>query len=89
MISAGLYYGQYLSQYDMRKIVSGTNQRQQLLLGYNEGYAAAQLRLKYKKMQSTGSAAFLAWIKHFLRGKLRSAVRLILFECGIPATLKP
>lgn len=64
LISAGLYYGQYLSQYDMRKIVSGINQRQQLLLGYNDGYAAAQLRLKYERIQSTDSAAFLTWIKH-------------------------
>lgn len=64
MISAGLYYGQYISQFDVRKIVSGKNQQQQLLLGYNDGYAAASLRLKYEKTQLTDSEAFMVWAKH-------------------------
>ena len=52
-ISAGLYYGQYLSQYDARAIAS-KNARQsitssQLLLGVNDEYAARSLRLRYEK----------------------------------------
>ena len=49
MISAGLYYGQYISQYTARSVASdGTPQYKhgsQLLLGVNDGHAAIRLHL--------------------------------------------
>ncbi len=68
MISAGLYYGQYLSQYDMRAIASpGKKQNRedaQLLLGVNDAQAAKQLRLQYQRMASASDRNFYAWVKH-------------------------
>ena len=69
-ISAGLYYGQYLSQYDARAIASpGTPQYKessQLLIGVNDTSAAAKMRLTYTEWtpdpQSTVSS-FLQWVK--------------------------
>ena len=78
-ISAGLYYGQYLSQYDARAIAS-KNARQsitssQLLLGVNDEYAARSLRLRYEKPKKPISRSlFLAWVK----GKLISGVPVII-----------
>ena len=69
-ISAGLYYGQYVSQYDARAItspnVSQTSENSQLLIGLNDTATATSMRLAY--IRPTGSAlknspAFLAWIK--------------------------
>lgn len=69
MISAGLYYGQYLSQYDVRLLASGSdgsegNQSQQLLLGVNAATAAQALRLKYETLTSQDSRSFMQWVKH-------------------------
>jgi hypothetical protein len=65
MISAGLYYGQYLSQYAVRRIASpGGNQNSQLLLGMNDTAAAKALRLKHEAHTSADSQEFLAWVKH-------------------------
>jgi hypothetical protein len=69
-ISAGLYYGQYLSQYDARAIASpGTPQYKassQLLVGVNDTYAASKMHLTYAEWtpspQSTASS-FLQWVK--------------------------
>jgi len=69
-ISAGLYYGQYVSQYDARAIaspnVSQSLESAQLLVGVNDAAAATRMRLAYA--QPTGAAltsapAFLAWVK--------------------------
>ncbi|MCE7992511.1 MAG: hypothetical protein HEP71_11040 [Roseivirga sp.] len=81
-IASGLYYGQYLSQYDVRSIASdGKKQNEkgadgvygdQLLLGVNDTYSAQQLRLAYdewprKDLKDT--KAFMQWIKeHALNG---------------------
>lgn len=69
-ITAGLYYGQYLSQYDARAIASkGTPQYKQgaqLLLGVNDAYAAGQLRLaatQWTPGARSTAADFLAWVK--------------------------
>lgn len=71
-ISAGLYYGQYLSQYDARAIASsGTPQYKassQLLVGVNQNdtYAASQMHFTYAVWKSpSGSTAssFLQWVK--------------------------
>jgi hypothetical protein len=69
-ISAGLYYGQYLSQYDARAIASNDTPQYetdaQLLLGVNDQYAATQMRLTSSEWTpGTGSTTddFLAWVK--------------------------
>lgn len=67
MISAGLFYGQYLSQYDVRAIVSGGGQgtNSQLLLGDNASAAATALRLKCEVCpHSEDSKKLLLWIKN-------------------------
>lgn len=71
IISAGLYYGQYLSQYDARKIISKTQHIQgEMLLGNNNSLALADsLRLKYDKIQTQDSREFLTWVKsHVIQG---------------------
>src|SRR5579859_6230620 len=50
LISAGLFYGQYLSQYDARATASSKPQYRsssQLLLGVNDTHAAAGMHLAY------------------------------------------
>ena len=69
-ISAGLFYGQYLSQYDARAIASN-NARQnlsssQLLLGVNDVAAAKAMHLAatpFNTSTQTSTAAFLTWVK--------------------------
>ncbi len=68
-ISAGLYYGQYLSQYTVRAIASqNTPQNQQgsqLLLGVNDLYTAQKLHLKAIAWhgEKGESRQFLTWVK--------------------------
>jgi hypothetical protein len=73
LISAGLYYGQYASQYDVRAIASrGMDQRleaSQLLLGLNDEYAAAQMQLRHSAWDPRSRnrpAEFLAWTKQMI-----------------------
>ena len=73
LVSAGLYYGQYVSQYDARAIASqNTPQNQensQLLLGVNDQYAASQMHLKSIEWNSSdqqASTQFLAWVKQMV-----------------------
>lgn len=69
-ISAGLSYGQYLSQYDARAIASN-NARQnlsssQLLLGVNDVAAAKAMNLAatpFNTATQASTAAFLTWVK--------------------------
>lgn len=73
MISAGLYYGQYLSQYDVRAIASPRIQQNksnsQLLLGVNDGATAKKLRLKYEIESTADDNNFYAWVKnHVVQG---------------------
>ena len=70
LISAGLYYGQYASQYTVRALaspeVAQTAEESQLLLGVNDAYAAAALRLGYLTWDSEAGKSvqdFLVWIK--------------------------
>ena len=71
LISAGLYYGQYASQFDTRAIASpGIKQSRrgsQLLLGVNDEAAAAHVHLKAVEWDSsvttTNANNFLAWVK--------------------------
>ena len=76
MISAGLYYGQYISQYDARAAASNAPQneyRSQLLLGVNDLRAAERMRLaavRWDVPSRKDSKQFLAWVKvHVLRGE--------------------
>lgn len=69
-VSAGLYYGQYISQYDARAIAS-KNARQslessQLLLGVNDVAAAKAMHLNataFNTAKQPTSTAFLTWVK--------------------------
>jgi hypothetical protein len=70
LVSAGLFYGQYCSQYTARALASpGMNQasaRSQLLLGVNDLLAARRMRLAAEPCPRRGqksSADFLAWVK--------------------------
>lgn len=80
-IASGLYYGQYLSQYDVRSIASpGMKQNEkagsvygaQLLLGVNDRSTADSLRLKYEEWPRTNlkdTTEFMQWVKnHVLQG---------------------
>ena len=69
-VSAGLYYGQYISQYDARALASN-NARQylessQLLLGVNDVAAAKAMHLSavpFNTSKQPNSTSFLTWVK--------------------------
>jgi len=67
LISAGLYYGQYISQYDARAIATKNgDQSIQLLLGKNDQYAAAAMHLncvEWNTDAEQNTNDFLAWVK--------------------------
>ncbi len=68
LISAGLYYGQYVSQYDARAIaIKNTPQNKgQLLLGMNDLYTAKQMHLsaiEWNTDAEQNTDQFLAWVK--------------------------
>lgn len=73
-ISAGLYYGQYTSQYRARAIASPgvpqSNEDSQLLLGVNDVAAARAMRLEtesfYEQTQRT-VPDFFSWVKSNVR----------------------
>jgi hypothetical protein len=76
LISAGLYYGQYLSQYDARAAASNAPQneaRSQLLLGVNALDAAARMHLagiKWDNPSRSEADQFLVWVKeHVVLGQ--------------------
>lgn len=67
LISAGLYYGQYISQYDARAIATDKPQNaSQLLLGKNDLHAAEMMHLKALEWDTATQQTpqqFLAWIR--------------------------
>jgi hypothetical protein len=69
MISAGLYYGQYISQYDARAAASNAPQnesRSQLLLGVNDLRAARHMHLaaiEWSDSSRDEGERFLVWVK--------------------------
>lgn len=70
IISAGLFYGQYLSQYTVRAVASPNipqnKRKSQLMLGVNDQFAAAQLRLNSVEWDSVAEQStpqFLSWVK--------------------------
>ncbi|MCX6459997.1 MAG: hypothetical protein NTZ03_06770 [Actinobacteria bacterium] len=69
-VSAGLYYGQYLSQYDARAIASNNAPQSiassQLLLGVNDVSAAKSMHLTtsaFNTAAQTNTTSFLTWVK--------------------------
>lgn len=75
-VTAGLYYGQYVSQYDARKLaspgMSESDVESQLLLGVNDESAAERMRLAHEEWEPADDQDprdFLAWVKrHLLAG---------------------
>lgn len=70
LISAGLYFGQYTSQWTARSLASPgvpqTSQESQLLLGVNDVDAAKRMRLDataFDSNQQTSTTQFLTWVK--------------------------
>lgn len=68
LISAGLYYGQYISQYDVRAISSkdGSQTHDELLIGVNDIKAVEKLHLTYEEWNTDGEEntdQFLIWLK--------------------------
>jgi hypothetical protein len=65
--SAALYFGQYISQYDIRALASPgkrqSDKSSQVLLGVNEDFVANALHLKIDSWKGSGSKPFLSWIK--------------------------
>ncbi len=74
LISASLFYGTYISQYDIRAIAGkGKAQNQcQLLVGVNDQYTATQLHLtsiEFNTKTEQNTNQFLIWVKqNVLRG---------------------
>jgi hypothetical protein len=70
LISAGLFYGQSLSQYTVRSLASGGmaqgNIASQLLIGttQNAATAAQKLGLNYLEKETTDNGVFYAWVKN-------------------------
>ena len=69
-IQAGMYYGQYLSQYDARGIatpsVAQNREGSQLLIGVNDSDTAARMHLTaiaWKPPTSPDPVSFLTWVK--------------------------
>jgi hypothetical protein len=70
LIAAGLYFGQYVSQFDARAIASDnanqSEENSQLLLGVNDTTAAAAMRLKvtsYQQPAKPDAKGFLTWVR--------------------------
>ncbi len=64
LISAGLYYGQYVSQYDVRALLG--DQSVQLLIGVNDQTAAQLMHLnsiEWDTDDEDNTHDFMAWIK--------------------------
>jgi hypothetical protein len=68
-VAAGLLYGQYYSQYDLRDITTG-DQLKQYLVGVNDQRAANKLSLnciEFDGKANMGVENYLAWIKSMTR----------------------
>jgi hypothetical protein len=70
LISAGLYYGQYISQYDARALASPgvpeNDFNSQLMLGINDQIAAAAMHLNATEWNTAGEKRtqdFVIWLK--------------------------
>ena len=70
-VVAGLFFGQYLSQFEARAVASGSASQSaegsQLLLGVNDGAFAARSHLEISHWPGGTGAEFLAWIRGHVR----------------------
>jgi hypothetical protein len=73
-IMAGLKYGQYFSQYDLREISAASTSNVQTtteyLVGVNDAYAAKNLRLdaiEFDSSKAGNADGYLAWLKSMTR----------------------
>ena len=70
-IVAGLFFGQYLSQFEARAVASSSASQSaegsQLLLGVNDGAFAARSHLEVSRWPGGTGAEFLAWIRGHVR----------------------
>jgi hypothetical protein len=74
-IMAGLKYGQYYSQYDVRDISARVRtdqlqEKQYYLIGVNDEEASEKLRLgyiEYPSSELTGAEQYLSWVKTMMR----------------------
>lgn len=66
LVTAGMHFGQYCSQYEVRRLASGgTPQNRagsQLLLGRNELQAAERMKLRAQRWRGGSTARFTTWI---------------------------
>ena len=81
LISAGLYFGQYASQYEARSIASNGKPQylsaSQLLLGVNDQYATNAMHLnavEWDAPAGSSSEDFLAWVKGYVLQGLPVAI---------------
>jgi hypothetical protein len=95
-ISAGLYYGQYCSQYTARSIASPgvpqSNPDSQLLLGNNDVSTAVAMRLAASPWNGTARTPtknFLAWTKSHLLSGHPVIIGVFTNEYRFSGTLKP
>lgn len=69
---AGLYYGQYISQYDVRATVCRSQSIGQILLGFNDLRCTQKLHLsavEWNTSKELSTDQFLLWVKqHVLKG---------------------
>lgn len=66
LIGAGLYYGQYVSQFDVRDLAVGSQTAGELLVGVNDAAVAQKLHLAYEEWDSVSESdtdQFLVWVK--------------------------
>jgi hypothetical protein len=87
LISAGLYYGQYISQYEARALASpGIPQSQynsQLLIGVNDQVAAAAMHLnavEWNRQKQKNTNQFLAWVTRYVSAGYPVAIGVFVNE---------
>lgn len=71
LINAALFYGQYISQYDVRALVTKDHRQNdgELLLGANDTHAARKLHLQFEEWDNSteqNTDQFLIWVKQFI-----------------------
>ena len=95
-LSAGLNYGQYLSQYDARALASDSAgqslESSQLLLGVNDVAAAKAMHLTAVPFDTAGqptSEAFLTWVKSTVVAGYPVVVGVLMNQSRFYATTDP
>ena len=86
LISAGLYYGQYISQFLAREIAAGGNPNPQsdtqLLLGLNDNIAAEMMHLNFVQWSPiVNTNEFLTWVKAYVLNGFPVTIGVYTNEC--------